>query len=175
MAITAPRKVAFLPPPYTNRLLSLDKERKYTKKCGQFPLYLKEHTSLQRKKFKNINPANLPVNLLSTSSVISQGNLVKFLFIKTSNASFLFGEFFHNSYLFLQVRFNNCHPQLTLTAMASVFLWFFSSGSITSLSISLHDHWFRKLYNLLVTTCFILLSRIYFSDGGGNCKRSVHA
>jgi hypothetical protein len=34
--------------------------------------YLKEHTSLQRKKFENINPANLPVNLLSTSSVISQ-------------------------------------------------------------------------------------------------------
>jgi hypothetical protein len=42
--------------------------------------------------------------------------------------------------------------------------WSFSSGSITSLNISLHDHWFRKLYNLLVTTDFILLSRIYFSD-----------
>ena len=27
---------------------------------------------------------------------------------------------------------------------------------------------------MLVTTCFILLSRIYFSDRGGNCKRSVH-
>jgi hypothetical protein len=43
------RKVACLPPPYTHRLLSLGKERKYTKNCGQFLLYLKEHTSSQRK------------------------------------------------------------------------------------------------------------------------------
>ena len=59
-------------------------------------------------------------------------------------------------------------------AMSSVFLLSVSSGSVTSLNISLHDHLFRKLYNQLVTTGFILLSRIYFSDGGGNCKRAVH-
>ena len=84
-------------------------------------------------------------------------------------------KFFHNSYLFLQVRFNTFHPPtVALTAMASVFLWSFYSGSITSSSTCLHDCWFGKLYNLLVTTCFILLSRIYFSDRGGNCKRSIH-
>ena len=38
-------------------------------------------------------------------------------------------------------------------------------------------NWFGKLYILLVTTGYIdiLLSRIYFSDGGRNCKRSFHA
>ena len=66
----------------------------------------------------------------------------------------------------------NCHTH----GNGIRFLWSFSSGSITSSSICLHDHWFGKLYILLVTTGFIdiLLSRIYFSDRGGNCKRSVH-
>jgi hypothetical protein len=44
----APGKVAFVPSPYTHRFLSLDKERKIQRSVDS-SLFLKEHTSLQRK------------------------------------------------------------------------------------------------------------------------------